>query len=66
MQQSDQKLGRPLRLPEVRRETGLGRSTIYRRMKEGTFPPQVDLGGGLVAWWEADIEAWKKSRPRKG
>ncbi|HVJ34908.1 MAG TPA: AlpA family phage regulatory protein [Terriglobia bacterium] len=55
--------GRLLRLPEVRRETGLGRSTIYRLMKTRRFPSAVSLGGA-VAWWESEIEDWKRSRPR--
>ena len=34
-----------LRLPEVIQKTGLGKSTIYRRIRLKTFPSQVDLGG---------------------
>lgn len=37
-----------LRLAEVEREVGLGRPTIYRRMREGTFPLARQLGGGSV------------------
>ena len=55
--------GRLLRLPEVCRETGLGRSTIYRLMKAGQFPSAISLGG-CVAWGESEIEDWKRSRPR--
>jgi len=59
------KLGRLMRLPEVCRETSLGRSTLYRRIQTGTFPAQVDIGGGIVGWWEADIEDWKRSLPMR-
>lgn len=55
--------GRLLRLSEVRHETGLGRSTIYRFMKAGQFPVAVSLGGS-VAWWESEIADWKRRRPR--
>lgn len=52
--------GRLLKLKDVQAETSLGVSTIYRRMEQGTFPKNRALGGGRVAWAEADIEAWKQ------
>lgn len=52
--------GRLLKLRDVVAETSLGISTIYRRMEQGTFPRNRSLGGGRVAWAEADIEAWKQ------
>ena len=37
----------------------LCRSTIYRKMGEGTFPRPVTLGGaGCVRWRSDDIAAW--------
>lgn len=56
---------RLLRLPEVKRRVGLGRSTIYRRMRDGTFPAARDLGGGVIAWSEAEVSEWIASRPRQ-
>ena len=47
-----------IRLPEVRRRTGLSRSTIYRRMGEGRFPRPCHLGERIIAWVEADIDRW--------
>ncbi len=47
-----------LRLPAVMARTGLSRSTIYSRIKQGTFPRQVSLGGRAVGWYESDIEEW--------
>lgn len=52
--------GRLLKLKDVIAETSLGSSTIYRRMNAGTFPRHRALGGGRVAWAEADIEEWKR------
>ena len=47
------------RLPTVKHRTGLGRSSIYARMKKGTFPQAVNLGGGpMVAWVSTEVEAW--------
>ena len=47
-----------LRLPEVKRSTGLSRSTIYLRISQGTFPKPVGLGGRAVGWLEAEIQEW--------
>lgn len=52
-----------LRLPQVKTKTGLSRSAIYFRIADGTFPKQIDLGGGrAVGWLESDIENWIKQR----
>lgn len=47
-----------LRIPEVRRRTGLSRATIYRRGEEKTFPTKVRLGPKCVAWYESDVDAF--------
>lgn len=47
-----------LRLPEVKTRTGLARSTIYLRVKQGDFPRPVPLGGRAVGWVESEIETW--------
>ncbi len=49
---------RLIRLKEVKHRTGLSTATVYRRMKEGTFPQSHSLGGSMVAWSEAEIEDW--------
>jgi prophage regulatory protein len=51
------------RLPTVIELTGLGRSTIYRWIAEGTFPSPVRLGPRAIAWRWADLELWMQSRP---
>lgn len=47
-----------LRLPAVRTRTGLSRSSIYMRVKQGVFPAPIQLGPRAVGWVEAEIEAW--------
>jgi prophage regulatory protein len=47
-----------LRMRQVRLRTGLSRSTIYLKMKNGEFPTQVSLGPRAVGWLEAEIERW--------
>ena len=51
-----------LRLPEVKKTTGLSRSTIYSRISRGTFPRPVNLGARAVGWIEAEIEEWLQQR----
>lgn len=50
-----------MRIAEVTRITALSRNTIYKRMREGTFPKQVRLGPNSVAWLQSDISAWMTS-----
>jgi len=51
-----------LRLPQVKFQTGLSRSTIYLRIAEGSFPKQINLGGRAVGWESEDIQTWIKQR----
>jgi prophage regulatory protein len=47
-----------VRLPEVKRRTGLSTATIYRKMGTGDFPAKVQLSVNVVAWYMSDIDAW--------
>lgn len=47
-----------IRLPKVMVKTGSARATIYKRIAEGTFPKQVNLGPRSVAWIESEVDAW--------
>ncbi len=53
---------RLLRLPEVRRLTGLCRSTIYQKMQRGIFPRSVKVGPRAAGWSEASVQAWIADR----
>jgi len=60
-----------LRLPEVKKRTGLSRSTIYSRVDQRTFPQPISLGGRAIGWIESEIETWldrqiEASRPSVG
>ncbi|WP_028454606.1 helix-turn-helix transcriptional regulator [Chitinilyticum litopenaei] len=54
------KLDRFVRLPEVRRITGLCTTTIYARIARNEFPKQISCGGRAVAWLESDLIAWQQ------
>ena len=61
-----------IRLEEVLSRTGYGRTSIYRKMAEGTFPKCLKLGGPpkdpskfdsrAIAWVEEEIDQWVESR----
>lgn len=51
-----------LRLPEVLRRTGLGRSTLYSLIAAGEFPSSVLLSGRSVGFVESEVDAWVLSR----
>ena len=48
-----------LRLPEVKKLVGFGKTTIYDKIAKGTFPEPIQLGPRMVAWDEEDIAAWQ-------
>ena len=51
-----------LRLPEVSQATGLSRSTIYRLVQAGNFPPSLKLTTRTIGWYSTDIETWIAAR----
>ena len=61
-----QRTRRVLRRPEVEARTGLPRSTLYQRIKDGRFPAPIRIGARAVAWREEDVEAWLSSLPEAG
>ncbi|GAA0578175.1 hypothetical protein GCM10008942_28870 [Rhizomicrobium electricum] len=49
---------RILRIRTVLTRTGLSRSTIYRKMKDGMFPSQVRISEHCSGWRESEISRW--------
>ncbi|MGH8183894.1 MAG: helix-turn-helix transcriptional regulator [Rhodanobacteraceae bacterium] len=47
-----------LRLPQVKAQTGLSRSELYRRIGMGAFPAPIKIGARASAWSSAEIERW--------
>ncbi|MEJ2626082.1 MAG: AlpA family phage regulatory protein [Pseudolabrys sp.] len=45
-------------LRTVLARTGLSRSTIYRKIAEGTFPAQFRISTNGTGWHESDIDRW--------
>ena len=53
---------RLIRLPEVMRQTGLARSSIYDGIRDSKFPKPVPLCGRNVGFIEAEIQQWIAER----
>ena len=49
---------RIIRLRTVLSRTGLSRSTLYRKIAEGTFPAQLKISTNGTGWHESDINSW--------
>ena len=55
-----------LRTADVIAATRLSRTTLWRRVKTGDFPPPIRLGGPesrAVGWRRSEIETWINNRP---
>ena len=61
-----------IRLSEVMSRTGYGRTSIYRKMEDGSFPNSLKLWGPpkdpnefdsrAIAWIEEEVDQWIESR----
>lgn len=49
---------RLIKLAEVMNQTALGRSSVYKYMKEDLFPKPVTQIGKSVAWVESEVQEW--------
>jgi prophage regulatory protein len=47
-----------LRMPEVTRVTGLSKSTIKRRVSDGTFPKPMHLSPRRIGWPAREVKDW--------
>ena len=52
---------RLIRLPQVKAMVGLGRSSIYDRIKRGEFPKPIKVGR-VSGWIEAEVQVWISER----
>lgn len=54
---------RYIRQPGVLAMTGLTRASLYKLIREGTFPKPYALGPRTTAWKAGEVIAWMSSRP---
>lgn len=52
------KTDRIIRLKTVLDRTGLSRSTLYRKIDEGSFPRQIPISARGTGWRESAVERW--------
>lgn len=52
---------RLMTLQEVMYETKMGKSKLYKLVKEKRFPRQRKHGDGSVVWVRTEIESWVNS-----
>lgn len=58
---TDQAPERILRLKPVLARTGLTRSTLYRKMDQGSFPRNIKLSERCVGWRESAVADWMRN-----
>jgi prophage regulatory protein len=59
---SESNTGDLLRLAKVKKRVGLGKTAIYKRVREGSFPRPIRVTSRAVAWLPAEVDAWVKAR----
>jgi prophage regulatory protein len=53
------------RLPSALAITGLCRTALYDRLKEGQFPEPVRIGPRAIGWRESDLATWVNTRAKR-
>lgn len=53
---------RLLRLSQVIAITGIGKTMIYRLMRQQRFPQPYKPGGYASRWSESEVQAWRESQ----
>jgi prophage regulatory protein len=51
-----------LSVKQVLERVGLCRTTLYERMRAGTFPQTFPLGPTRVAFRESEVDAWMQAQ----
>lgn len=52
---------RILRIKTVLDRTGLSRSTLYRKIQNGSFPKQVAIAQRCAGWRESAVNEWMRN-----
>ena len=53
-----------LRVSDVMMRTGYSRTTIWRKVRDGSFPAPRSLGDNAIGWTDDVIDDWVASRPQ--
>ncbi|MGA9665832.1 MAG: AlpA family phage regulatory protein [Gallionella sp.] len=60
--ETQRKILRYIRRPEVLEKTNVSATTIYNMEKAGSFPKHIMLTPRCAAWPEAAVDAWLEGR----
>lgn len=52
---------RILRISAVLEQTGLSRSTLYRKMEAGTFPKSLRISTRCAGWRQSAVNDWLRN-----
>ena len=55
---------RVLKINEVLEILKVSEPSLYRWIKSGLFPNQIQLGPNSVGWLESEVYEWLSTRPR--
>ena len=47
-----------LRIADVQTRTGLSRASVWRLVRDASFPAPVRIGRRAVAWLDTEIDSW--------
>lgn len=53
---------RILRIRAILELTGLSRSTLYRKIQDGSFPRQIKIAERCAGWREHEVRDWIAER----
>ena len=53
---------RLLRIDQVKEISGIGKTMIYRLVREGRFPKPFKPGGSASRWSETEVLAWREQQ----
>lgn len=62
MSADKQQLDRLLRLNQVIEIAGIGKTMIYRLMRQQKFPQPFKPGGYASRWSESEVTAWREAQ----
>lgn len=51
-----------LRLPQVLARVAISRSTLWRRVHDGSFPKPLKLSARVTVWRSNDVEGWMRGQ----
>lgn len=60
-----EKVGKILRTTDIKKLFKIGRTTLARWEKEGSFPKRVKLGEKLFGWQEEDVLKWLQDQNKE-